>query len=450
MHRRPVVLLRSVIAALAVIAVGLAVCWTGLRADSNSPRWATGTARQGRPPVPPADPGPPAVPHGRVGTGPAIPVVPGEPGLGHADPGATAGPGAAAGPGGPPAPPQSPGVRPDGPRPPRDTAPCGVGVKLVPTCGVLWGVAPGAHTERRGTVALRDFERKTGRTQAIFHAYHRGGNGVFPTRQEKALAREPGRPRILFLNWKPTGASWAKIAHGDRKTDKFLDRLAKHIRTTYPEQFFFTVHHEPEDDVRPKKGSGYTARDYAAMFRHVVKRLRAGGVDNLVSVVVHMAYAPLTSRPWFTEMYPGDDVVDWVGFDTYAYSRPGYGHGDFAELVNRRAGARNQWPGFYNWATTRFPHKPLMVAEWGVWHHRKNPAHKAEFYRSVGAQIGWFPRIKALVHFDTPNNQKGWDSRVDATREGLAAYRQLGALPVFQVALGAVRPARPGRAAPLP
>jgi Glycosyl hydrolase family 26 len=316
---------------------------------------------------------------------------------------------------------------------PGESRTCEVGYKLVPSCGVLWGVAPGAHTPLVGAAALRQFERKTGRTQAVFHAYHRGQRGMFPTAQEVALAREPGRPRILFLNWKPTGASWAAIARGHRATDAYLDRLARHILATYPEQFFFTVHHEPEDDVRERAGSGYTARDYAAMFRHVVLRLRAHGVGNLVTVLVHMAYVPLTSRPWFARMYPGDDVVDWIGFDTYAYSEPGYGHGDFAELMNRRSSLRPHWPGFYNWATVRHPTKPLMVAEWGVWSSNRNPAHKARFYRSVATQIGLFPRVKALVHFDTPRNQRGWDSRVDSTPDGLAAYRLLGSLPVFRV-----------------
>ena len=73
------------------------------------------------------------------------------------------------------------------------------------------------------------------------------------------------------------------------------------------------------------------------MFPHVVDRLRAKRVDNLVTVLVHMAYVPHTSKNWFDAMYPGDDVVDWIGFDTYAYSDPGYGHGDFAELLNRQA-----------------------------------------------------------------------------------------------------------------
>jgi hypothetical protein len=321
-----------------------------------------------------------------------------------------------------------------GPRPPRqDAGTCRTGAKLVPTCGVLWGVAPGAFTDQRGTTALASFEKKTQRHQDIYHAYHRGAKQLFPTREEIAIARQKGQERILFLNWKPAGASWAAIAKGDKKTDAFLDRLATHINTTFPEEFFFTVHHEAEDNVKEKSGSGYTAADYAKMFRYVVQRLRAHGVDNLVTVLVHMAYVPHTTQSWFDRMYPGDDVVDWMGFDTYAYSDPGYGHGDFAELLNRRMESRPGWPGFYNWTVTRHADKPLMVAEWGVWSSKRNPGHKAEFYREVGKQIGRFPNIRAMVHFDTPHNQKGQDSRVDTTKEALKAYRWLGKLPIFQV-----------------
>ena len=321
-----------------------------------------------------------------------------------------------------------------GPRPARNAgAPCRTGVKLVPTCGVLWGVAPGAFTDARGVRALAAFEEKTKRHQDIYHAYHRGTRQLFPTKQEISIARQLGRERILFLNWKPSGASWAAIAKGDPKTDAFLDRLAVHINRKFPEQFFFAVHHEAEDNIKQKAGSGYTAKDYAAMYRHVVRRLRAHGVDNLVTVLVHMAYVPHTSQSWFDAMYPGDHVVDWIGFDTYAYSDPGYGHGDFAELLNRRSERKPAWPGFYNWAVERHPDKPLMIAEWGVWSSKKNPRHKAEFYREVGRQIGRFPNIRAMVHFDTPHNQAGRDSSVDSSPDALAAYRRLGRLPIFQV-----------------
>jgi hypothetical protein len=372
-------------------------------------------------------------PPGGTHAEPGVPRLPGRPPL----PGAPAAPGAATASAG--AAPRVATTALGGPRPALPGAvrtggrPCHTGVKLVPTCGVLWGVAPGAFTDQRGEQALVAFERKTERHQDIYHAYHRGEKQLFPTKEEIAIARQDGRRRILFLNWKPTGASWAQIAKGDTKTDAYLDRLAEHIRTTFPEQFFFAVHHEAEDNVREKAGSGYEAEDYAAMFRHVVQRLRADGVDNAVTVLVHMAYVPHTSQKWFEKMYPGDDVVDWIGFDTYAYSDPGYGHGDFAELMNRVSSGRPTWPGFYNWAVERHPDKPLMVAEWGVWSSRRNPAHKAEFYREVGRQIDAFPNIRALVHFDTPHNQQGRDSRVDSTPQSLVAYRKLGKLPVFQV-----------------
>ncbi|MFF0376782.1 glycoside hydrolase family 26 protein [Actinoplanes missouriensis] len=312
---------------------------------------------------------------------------------------------------------------------------CRTGARLVPTCGVLWGVAPGAKTEARGVQALHEFERKTGRHQAVFHAYHSGINQVFPTEQEIAISREHGRKRILLLNWKPETTTWAQIAKGDRRTDAFLDRLAEHLRKNYRERFFFAIHHEAEDQVRERTGSGYTARDYAAMFRHVVKRLRAKGAHNVVTVLIHMAYVPHTTKSWFSDMYPGDDVVDWIGFDTYSYSDPGYGHGDFEELLNRRSASKPGWPGFYNWVRARHPHKPLMVAEWGVWFSKRNPGHMADFYREVGREIGRFPGIKAMVHFETPANHKGQDSSVDSTPAALREYRRLGRLPVFQVAV---------------
>jgi hypothetical protein len=207
------------------------------------------------------------------------------------------------------------------------------------------------------------------------------------------------------------------------------------------------VHHEPENDVDPRPGSGRTATDYAAMVRHVLVGLRERGVSNLVSVMNYMAYVPWNTQPWFESLYPGDDVIDWIAVDAYAYSeRDGYGYGDFAEMMNRRSSSKPSWPGFYNWAAERHPDKPLMLGEWGVWHHDGNPGHRAGFYGSVSRQMPLFPRVKAMVYFDTPSDQRGRDSRVDRTPDGLAAYRELSSERTFQVR---VRPAG-GAARPTP
>lgn len=316
-------------------------------------------------------------------------------------------------------------------------AACRVGSALVPDCGVLWGVAPAGHTTVSRTDAIKGFEAKTGRQQALLHTYHRGEQ-LFPTAEEISLARNGGSPRLLFLNWKPYTTSWAGVANG--KMDGYLDRLAGYIRRTFPERFFFTMNHEPEDDVVDRPGSGMTARDFAAAFRHVVLRLRAHGVTNMVTAVCYMAYVPWNTKPWFEQLYPGDDVIDWVSWDAYAYSDPGYGHGDFAEMVNRRSATHPSWPGFYNWAAAKFPDKPLMLAEWGVWYSADNPGHQAVFYDSVARQIELFPRIKAMMYFDTPSQEQGRDSRVDRTAAGLRAYRRLGTSPIFAVMPEANRP----------
>jgi hypothetical protein len=313
--------------------------------------------------------------------------------------------------------------------PPPSRPACALGERLLPECGVLWGAAPAAHTGQPRTAALEAFEAVTGRQQDIYHAYHRG-EALFPTAEEVAIA---AGGRLLFLNWKPQDWSWAQIAAG--AADSYLDRLAHHINSRFTEPFFFTIHHEPENDVRAWSGSGFEAVDYAAMYRRVVKRLRSNGVDNLVTVIAYMAYVPWNTRPWFPELYPGDDVVDWIAWDTYAYSDPGYGYGDFAEMMNRRSARFPEWPGFYTWATQQFPDKPFMLAEWGVWLSRDNPDHMARFYESVARQTPLFPRVKAMVYFDTPGDQRARDSRPTATEAGLAAYRRLGTYPYFQVRL---------------
>ena len=322
---------------------------------------------------------------------------------------------------------------------PADTAPaggratpadCTLSAHLVPGCGLLWGVAPGAYTGLAASRALRQFEEKTGRPADILHVYHRGDE-LFPTADEIAAARDPGHRRLLLVNWKVAwGTTWAAVAAGG--ADARIDRLADHLRGHYPERFFFALHHEPENDVRTAPGSGMTSRDYAAMFRHTVQRLRARGVTNAVFVMVYMAYEQWCVQPWFGDLWPGDDVVDWVGFDPYLFAQPGgYGHGDFGYLVDRTSNPA-RWPGFYTWATRTHPGKPLMVAEWGVFEYPADPAQKAWIFSTVAPQLRRYPAIRALVYFDSPATPKG-DTRPDSSGAALTEYRKLAESSLFRV-----------------
>lgn len=300
-------------------------------------------------------------------------------------------------------------------------APCTVTAKLIPSCGAWWGIAPEIFTGMSSARALQRAEDRMGRPADILHVYHRGKE-LFPTDREIELARDPARPRLLLINWKPSfDHTWAEIAGG--AIDDRIDRLAANIRQTFPERFFLTVHHEPENDVDATEGSGMTAADYTAMFRHVVLRLREQGVRNAVTVMTYMGAPNWANNAWFEQLYPGDDVVDWVAMDPYVDDRVR----DFDGLVNKTRKDHAKWPGFYRWMQQRFPGKPIMVAEWGVFAHDA----KQPFFASVRQQIRRYPQIKALVYFDSPHAPRG-DTRFDASPAAERAFTELARDPYFR------------------
>ena len=273
---------------------------------------------------------------------------------------------------------------------------CTVSALLVPSCGRWWGMAPKTFTNTPIERALPEVEDLTHQQYDVVHNYH-VNDQLFPTPAERALALQPGHNRLLFLNWKPaTDMTWAAVAAGG--ADARIDREASYINSTFNYPFFLTIWHEPENDVIETPGSGMTATDYAAMFRHVVLRLRADGVHNAVTVVTYMGYLGWENQPWFTDLYPGDDVVDWIAEDPYISTQQGQPtpSSDFNSLMQRSS---SKFPGFYKWATTSHPGKPVMLAEWGVF---EDDAGKAAFYDSVAREIQNYPALRAILYFDMP------------------------------------------------
>jgi beta-mannanase len=165
------------------------------------------------------------------------------------------------------------------------------------------------------------------------------------------------------------------------------------------------------------------AEDFRAMFRHVVQRLREKGVTNAVTIMNYMGAPKFGVEPWFGELYPGDDVADWVAYDPYGMGEPGFHGGDFGDLVNRGVSAK--WPGMYNWLTKFHPGRPIMLGEWGVGEFTRVPQNKAKVFETMSGLLGKFPAIKALVYFDSPDAAPFGDTRIDSTPASLAAYRRL-------------------------
>ena len=311
---------------------------------------------------------------------------------------------------------------------------------LVPSCGVSWGVVANAFSTRsgwprQGPDSHRRFEAEFGRKFGLYaHYYSRGA--LFPRTPDIALAREAGKKRTIYAHWQiADGMKFADIAAG--KVDDVIDREAAHLKANFPEKLFVSIQSEMEPHVNPTAGSGNTAADYAAMYRHVVDRMRARGVTNVIWVIAYGGYSKWATKPWFPQLYPGDSYVDWIGWHPFTTTLKG--GQDFKGLMNSTYDSADpSYPGMYNYLTKRHPGKPLMLSEFGVFHDPNDfnavLSRKAAFYDSVRQQLPFFPAIKAIVNFDTDydrNYGNGYDISVFSDPGNRASFQGLSRVPAL-------------------
>lgn len=309
---------------------------------------------------------------------------------------------------------------PGSPAGPAPAAPCALGAKLVPTCGVLWGAAPAAFDFGDRLALTRTFEAVQGRPIDVYHGYKSDGI-LFPSAVELSIANDPTTPRLLMINWRPdTTHTWKSVAQGG--IDARIDKLAAYIKTAYNKPFFMAIWHEPEHFVNATAGSGMEATDYRDMVRHVITRLRAQGVTKVSFVQIYQGFPKFAALSWWPNLYPGDDVIDWIASDSYNSGKStGYNSGDFNTMVNR---VKANWNGFYNWATTKHPGKPLMLGEWGVFYQSTDPGRQAWFFNDVKANLAKYPALKMMSYFNAAVLDKG-TTRIDASAASRDAYRSL-------------------------
>jgi hypothetical protein len=272
--------------------------------------------------------------------------------------------------------------------------------------------------------AFRSLQRRTGSHLRVMHFYH-GAPQLFPSEWEQQLSRQG---HVLLLNWKPEGGhTWREVANG--ANDRYLDREATYLRQHYAhKKFFLTIHHEPEEEVRGS-GSGYTAADFAAMFRHVESRLRGHGVHNAVYVMTYMGAQTHAVQPWYSDLWPGRKYVDWIGFDRYSAPPMGEQTGGFKAMVNRHWG-QTSWRGAYRWAHQHYPHMPVMLPEWGASEKPGAPGWKAGLFGSVPRGLRAMPNLKLISYFDSAA-ATGGDKRVNSSARSMSAWKRLAARPMF-------------------
>jgi len=163
-------------------------------------------------------------------------------------------------------------------------------------------------------------------------------------------------------------------------------------------------------------GAGGGPAKYIAAYHHVHDLFVADGATNVYWVWCPLvADVPAESWNHWTNYYPGDGYVDWVGLDAYNW-------GNSSSCCT--------WQSFGDLVTDLYGDyagkKPLILAETAS---AEVGGNKAAWIDDMHQALKTkFTGIKAIVWFDI-NKETDW--RIDSTPPTLAAYRSMALDPYF-------------------
>jgi Glycosyl hydrolase family 26 len=265
---------------------------------------------------------------------------------------------------------------------------CALTAKLVPTCsGALWGMAYAAN----GVSAV---EQKIGRPLTVVKEYHdfsgQGSAGQFPTAAEQQLMNSG---HILHFAWtaklwsnQQATPSWKDIAAGKDDSSVVIPEAKRLAAVQAP--FFIDWDHEMDGKIRSTWG---TAADYVAAYRHIHAVFAQYGVTKAVWAWVPTGYSGNWSK--LAPYYPGNDVVDWIGWDPYNTS------------VKNWLSPQQVFSSFYDWLDagnlgSAAAAKPRMLGEYGTVADPNNPDRRAQWLSRVPAALSALPKLRAVEYWN--------------------------------------------------
>jgi hypothetical protein len=286
--------------------------------------------------------------------------------------------------------------------------------KVPPENGALFGAF--VQVEAGSAQELRAKEEVVGRRWVIDHKFYGG------LQDEWINARtrwDVDNHIIPLITWEPHNMDLDEIVKGTY--DSILRTRAQQAKSLGAE-FFLRWGHEMNGNWYPWSGamSGGAAEDAPAKFiaawRHVHGVFKEEGADNVVWVWCPLV-TDVPNETWnhWTNYYPGDEYVDWIGFDSYNWGT---------------ASGCCVWQSFMTLTDAIYRDyagkKPLMLPETSS---AEVGGNKAMWINEMHAQLKTtYSEIKAVVWFDI---DKETDWRVDSSPETLEAFRDMVQDPWF-------------------
>jgi Glycosyl hydrolase family 26 len=298
---------------------------------------------------------------------------------------------------------------------------------LVPSCGALMGVS---LADRKAS-AVSDLTEQLGHPVDIVYTFH-GIDKPLPTADEKAIVASGATLHLdveskQFLLPGHPAVKWSDIIAG--RWDAQLRAQGAGI-AALKVPVMVTFDHEVDS---PKKvGPRGTPDQFKQAWRHIRDVYRAAGATNTVWVWV-VAGIPKTLDS-VAGLYPGNDVVDWISWDTYNASGCRGGAFDPTQWTS----FKDSVEPFYSWLQTNGPkdgidvNKPEMLGEFGTVEDPSDPTAAAQWYAAIPAALQSFPQLKALQLWDSSVGT--CDYRINRNALTLKGFGDLLAQPGFAAA----------------
>jgi len=268
--------------------------------------------------------------------------------------------------------------------------------------------------------SIVELERKLHTTFPLLHMYVAWGSKPehqFPASKVKAICDLGSIPVITWEPWLTSFESekyphlsvmeqrdvngLVSISKGDY--DTYINKWAKDLKKI-SKPVFIRLGHEMNDPYRyPWGPQNNKPEDFIAAWKHVVDIFRANKTENAIWV-----WSPHPAYGHYSEYYPGDTYVDWIGTGVLNYGT---------------VATWSQWwsfddifANFYN--LNKVYKKPVMVTELGS---LKVGGNRAEWYDKALVNMPVrYPLVKAVLFYHcsddrtTTNKSLSWYIKNDS------------------------------------
>jgi cellulose synthase/poly-beta-1,6-N-acetylglucosamine synthase-like glycosyltransferase/peptidoglycan/xylan/chitin deacetylase (PgdA/CDA1 family)/spore germination protein YaaH len=333
-------------------------------------------------------------------------------------------------------------------RPAADTA-AGCATLIFPAEGAYTGayIDFGEYEDEVTLEAIAKFEELAGKHQAVIASSSYWGEQSFPRKNVELICRHGSVP-LLF--WSPWDRPYVEERPPDRfsldsilagKWDSYIDQWADAARA-FDKPLLVSWGLEMNGAWFPWSGvhygggapvggeSGQPAKfagpeRYKAAYRYVVGRVRARGASKILWVF-HGNNLSFPAAPWNTlaNYYPGADVVDILALSVYGKL---FADSPWVSLEAAMDSSYRELCGLD-------PHKPVMVAEWGVGEFPQSGDKAAWITQAFALFKTRYTRVKAAVYWHERWQNKDEthsNLRINSSPEALRAYRQGAADPYW-------------------